>query len=264
MPAATVGITINPDTAPPTNPSSFSATANGTTRVDLAWGASIDNVGVTGYTLYRADLVDPLALLGSGTLTYQDTGLIANTTYTYTVLARDAAGNPSGTAGPASATTDALPPPPPSQLILLPIADSYVDASNATANYGTLTQLRFDGSPVVQTYIMFDLSGVSATVVKATLRIYANTASTAGYTVGGTATTWTETGLTAGNAPAIGASVGGSGAIAAGTWTTVDVTVLVVSGKLGIALSGINSTAVRLSSRESGATAPQLVLDFGP
>ena len=264
VPAATVGITINPDTAPPTNPSSFSATANGTTRVDLAWGASIDNVGVTGYTLYRADLVDPLALLGSGTLTYQDTGLIANTTYTYTVLARDAAGNPSGTAGPASATTDALPPPPPSQLILLPIADSYVDASNATANYGTLTQLRFDGSPVVQTYIMFDLSGVSATVVKATLRIYANTASTAGYTVGGTATTWTETGLTAGNAPAIGASVGGSGAIAAGTWTTVDVTVLVVSGKLGIALSGINSTAVRLSSRESGATAPQLVLDFGP
>ena len=264
VPAATVGITINPDTSPPTNPSSLTATANGTTRVDLAWGASIDNVGVTGYTLYRADLVDPLALLGPGTLSYGDTGLTPDTTYTYTVLARDAAGNPSGTAGPASATTAALPPPPPSQLTLLPIADSYVDASIATANYGTLTQLRFDGSPVVKTYIMFDLSGVSGTVVKATLRIYANTASTAGYAVGGTATTWTETGLTAGNAPAVGVSVGSSGAIAAGTWTTVDVTALVGIGKLSAALSGINSTAVRLSSRESGATAPQLVLDFGP
>ena len=149
-------------------------------------------------------------------------------------------------------------------MTLVPIADSYVDASTATSNFGTSASLRFDGSPVVQTYIMFDLSGLSGTITRATLRVYANTASGAGYTVGGTATTWTETGLTASNAPAIGASIGNSGAITAGTWTTVDVTALLGSGKLSFALSGINSTAVRLSSRESGATAPQLILDFAP
>ena len=264
VPAATVGITIDPDGSPPTTPSTFTATASGSTAINLAWGASTDNVGVTGYTLYRADLVDPLVLLGAGTLSYQNTGLTAGTTYTYTVLARDAAGNPSGTAGPRSATTDALPPPPPSQVTLVPIADSYVDASQTTTNFGTSASLRFDGSPVVQTYIMFDLSGLSGTITRATLRVYANTASGAGYTVGGTATTWTETGLTASNAPAIGASIGSSGAITAGTWTTVNVTALLGSGKLSFALSGINSTAVRLSSRESGATAPQLILDFAP
>ncbi len=264
VPAATVGITITADGSVPTTPLSFTATANGTTKIDLAWGASTDNVGVTGYELYRTGLVSPLALLGPSTLTYQDTGLTASTTYTYTVLARDAANNPSATAGPQSATTDALPPPPPSQLTLLPIADSYVDASSLTTNYGTSVSLRFDGSPVVQSYLMFDLTGITGTVTKATLRVYANTASSAGYTVGGTASTWTETGLTASNAPAAGASVGGSGAIVAGSWTTVDVTVLIVAGKLSLVMSGINSTAVRLSSRESGATAPQLVLDFGP
>ncbi|TAL07416.1 MAG: DNRLRE domain-containing protein [Chloroflexota bacterium] len=265
VPAATAGITIEPDTSPPTAPSSFSATAAGSTTINLAWGASTDNVGVTGYELYRTDLAGPLALLGPATLTYQDTSLTPSTTYTYTVLARDAATNPSAIAGPQSATTDPPPPPPPSQLTLAPIADSYVDTSAPTTNYGTSTQLRFDGSPVVQTYIMFDLTGLSGTITRATLRVYANTASSAGYTVGGTATNWTETGLTAGNAPVVGASVGGSGAITAGTWTTVDVTALVASGKLSFALSGINSTAVRMSSRESGAaTAPQLVLDFGP
>ena len=263
VPAATVGITIAPDNAPPTAPLNLSATASGTAAINLAWGASTDNVGVTGYELYRADLVPPLAVLGPGTLTYQDTGLTPDTTYTYSVLARDAANNPSATAGPQSATTDALPPPPPSQLTLLPIADSYVDSSSPTTNYGTSTSLRFDGSPIVQSYLMFDLTGISGTITKATLRVYANTASSAGYTVGATGSTWTETGLNAGNAPAVGASVGGSGAIAAGSWTTVDVTVLVVSGKLSVVMSGINSTAVRLSSRESGATAPQLVLDFG-
>ncbi len=117
----------------------------------------------------------------------------------------------------------------------------------------------------MRSYLTFDLSGVSGTITKATLRVYANTASSAGYTVGGTATTWTESGLTAANAPPVGASVGGSGSIAAGSWTSVDVTALLGGNQLGLALSGINGTAVRLSSRESGATtAPQLVLELGP
>ena len=147
---------------------------------------------------------------------------------------------------------------------LLPVADGYTDSSTPTSNYGTSTSLRFDGSPVVRSYLRFDLSGVSGTITRATLRVYANTASSAGYSVGGTTTTWTESGLTAANAPSVGASVGGSGSIMAGSWTSVDVTALLAGNQLGLALSGLNATAVRLSSRESGATAPQLVLETGP
>jgi hypothetical protein len=88
---------------------------------------------------------------------------------------------------------------------------------------------------------------------------------TAGYTVGGTGTAWTEIGLTAANAPTIGASVGGSGAFGAAVWTSVDVTTLVTAGtQVGLGLSGSSTTAVNLASRESGANAPQLVLTVGP
>jgi PKD repeat protein len=262
VPAATVGITINADMSPPSDPGSFTATANGSSEIDLSWTGSTDNVGVTDYTIYRSDLVPPLAVVGPGAVSYPDTGLAASSTYSYSIVAHDAAGNASGIVGPASATTAALPTGP---ITLAPIADSYVDSSNASANYGTSTSLRFDGSPIVQSYLMFDLSGVSGTITKATLRVYANTSSSAGYTVGGTATTWTETGITAANAPPVGPSVGSSGAFSGPTWTSVDVTSLVGTGKLSLAMSGINGTNVRLSSRESGAaTAPQLVLEFGP
>lgn len=62
-----------------------------TNSVSLSWEAAIDDVGVTGYHVYRDDqLVQTL----SGTdLTYIDTGLMEATTYTYKIRAVDQAGN---------------------------------------------------------------------------------------------------------------------------------------------------------------------------
>jgi len=90
-----------PDTTPPSVPAGLSATAVSSTQINLSWTASTDNVGVTGYDVFRNG-----AQVGTTTTTsYQDTGLTAGTTYSYTVAAYDAAGNVSAQSTAASATT---------------------------------------------------------------------------------------------------------------------------------------------------------------
>ena len=95
--------TLN-DTTPPTVPTGVTATPIYPTVIHLQWTASTDNVGVTGYDIYRNGI-----LIGStSTKTkYTDTGLTPNTTYTYTITAFDAAGNMSARSTPVSATTPA-------------------------------------------------------------------------------------------------------------------------------------------------------------
>jgi chitodextrinase len=91
-----------PDTTAPSIPAGLTATAVSSTQINLSWTASTDNVGVTGYNVYRGGL--QIATLGTVT-TYQNTGLTGSTAYSYTVRARDAAGNISGQSTPATATT---------------------------------------------------------------------------------------------------------------------------------------------------------------
>ncbi|MGE5527804.1 MAG: discoidin domain-containing protein [Patescibacteria group bacterium] len=89
------------DTETPTAPANLAATAVSSSQIDLTWTASTDNVGVTGYKVFRGGVeIDTVA----GT-TYQDTGLTPNTTYSYYVKAFDAAGNVSPQSNTAQATT---------------------------------------------------------------------------------------------------------------------------------------------------------------
>lgn len=89
------------DTTAPTVPTSLSATAISSSQIDLAWTASTDAVGVTGYRVYRGGVQ-----VGTSTInSYSDSGLLASTTYTYTVSAYDAAGNVSAQSSPVSAPT---------------------------------------------------------------------------------------------------------------------------------------------------------------
>lgn len=89
------------DTQAPSAPTNLTAIATSSSQVNLSWNASTDNVGVTGYDVYRNG-----AIVGSSTSTsYSDTGLTASTTYSYTVKARDAAGNVSAVSNTASGTT---------------------------------------------------------------------------------------------------------------------------------------------------------------
>jgi chitinase len=89
------------DTTPPSTPGNLRSTGTTPSSVSLAWNASTDNVAVTGYNVYRGGT---LVTTVTGT-TYTDTGRSASTTYTYTVRARDAAGNLSAASNQISATT---------------------------------------------------------------------------------------------------------------------------------------------------------------
>jgi glucosylceramidase len=90
------------DTTPPSAPTGLTASGTTATSTTLSWGASTDNVAVTGYRLYRGG-----AQIGTttGATSLTDSGLTASTTYSYTVKAFDAAGNLSATSNTALVTT---------------------------------------------------------------------------------------------------------------------------------------------------------------
>ncbi|MYS57253.1 glycoside hydrolase [Streptomyces sp. SID5468] len=89
------------DTTPPTAPTGLTVTGTTASSVSLSWSPATDNVGVTGYRVYRGTT---LAATVTGT-SYTDTGLSAATSYTYTVTAFDAADNVSPASAAVTATT---------------------------------------------------------------------------------------------------------------------------------------------------------------
>ena len=89
------------DTIAPSTPTNLTASGTTQTSTNLSWTASTDNVGVTGYNVYRGTT---LLTTVTGT-TYTATGLTASTAYTFTVRARDAAGNLSAASNTANVTT---------------------------------------------------------------------------------------------------------------------------------------------------------------
>ncbi len=105
--SATPASTTPADTTAPSIPGNFTATAAGSTGANLSWSASTDNVGVTGYIVRRggAQVATPTTTI------YADTGLSPGQTYSYTVAARDAAGNISPNSPNQSVTTAVVPPP---------------------------------------------------------------------------------------------------------------------------------------------------------
>ncbi|WP_390455647.1 GEVED domain-containing protein, partial [Chryseobacterium sp. Alg-005] len=96
----TVNASSGTDTVAPTAPT---LTASGTTSTstNLSWSGATDNVGVTGYDVYQGT-----SLIGSTASTsYTVTSLTPSTTYTFTVKAKDAAGNISASSNSVSVIT---------------------------------------------------------------------------------------------------------------------------------------------------------------
>ena len=122
-----------PDTTPPSTPTGLVPSTVGQTSFALSWNASTDDVGVTGYRVFRDG-----SQVGTPTApTFSFTGLTCGTTYTLGVAAVDAAGNVSGTATAnvaAAACTDASPPSTPTGL-----ATSAVAATSATLSWTAST-----------------------------------------------------------------------------------------------------------------------------
>jgi fibronectin type 3 domain-containing protein len=93
------------DTTPPTAPSSLTASP-AKRKISLSWGASSDNVGVTGYQIWRSSsAAGPFSQIATTTsTTYTNSGLTSGSTWYYQVKATDAAGNVSAASNTASAT----------------------------------------------------------------------------------------------------------------------------------------------------------------
>lgn len=96
-----------PDTSPPTTPTNLQVTGTTASSVSLGWNAATDNIGVTGYRVYRDNNLE--ATTSNTSIT--NSGLTANTSYNYQVSAIDAAGNESALTAIVIGTTDSLPPP---------------------------------------------------------------------------------------------------------------------------------------------------------
>jgi hypothetical protein len=118
----------------------------------------------------------------------------------------------------------------------------------------------------LHSYLRFNVQGLSGNVTKATLRIFANSASTQGYTANAVSdNTWSESAVTYNNAPPVGSTLGSSGAVSAGTWISIDVTAYITgNGTYSLALTTPGSTAISMASREAGANAPQLIIETAP
>ena len=91
------------DTTAPSAPGNPRSTGTTSNSVSLAWDASTDNVGVTGYDVYNGSALATSVAGTSATVG----GLNPDTAYTFTVKARDAAGNASPASAAVSARTQA-------------------------------------------------------------------------------------------------------------------------------------------------------------
>jgi fibronectin type 3 domain-containing protein len=89
----------------------LTATATSSTSVGLKWTASTDSginaTGVVKYNILRKGPADAnyIVIAQTTTTSYNDSGRIANTAYSYIVQAADGAGNVSNNSNTASATT---------------------------------------------------------------------------------------------------------------------------------------------------------------
>ena len=109
--AVSITTATPPDPIPPSVPGGVSATQQ-TPRspVVISWTASTDNVGVTGYQVLRNSVV-LTTVLGGSTTAYTDATVQSATSYSYQVVACDAAGNTSAPSTAALITTgDSAPP----------------------------------------------------------------------------------------------------------------------------------------------------------
>ena len=97
-------------TSIPSVPTGLAALPVSDSIIDLSWSPSTEGVySIAGYRIFR----DGTFLATTSIVSYVDSGLMASTTYSYTVEAFDTIMDLSGQSSPVSATTFPVPPPPP-------------------------------------------------------------------------------------------------------------------------------------------------------
>lgn len=130
------------DITPPTTPVLLTATPVASTQVDLTWSSSTDNYSVAGYTVTR----DGVGIATTTLLNYSDAGLVASTSYTYSVRAFDVAQNYSSSSNSLVATTP-IPPPavveefPEATIGRIVLDELYVETGESTSSLNMKTAM---------------------------------------------------------------------------------------------------------------------------
>jgi hypothetical protein len=143
-----------------------------------------------------------------------------------------------------------------------PSADAYVSQVRTTTNFGAANELRVGGAPTTQrSYLHFDLASLSGTVALATLHLYSTGRSGAGYHIRALADhRWSERTISYATAPTPGPVVATAQRVMAHTFTSMDVTALVSTRSVDLALETPDPSGLKFASRESGERAPRLVV----
>ncbi len=174
-------------------------------------------------------------------------------TYTATLTVTNAYGSSS-----ASTAIVALP-----NNLVLASADAYTSVMRPTRNYGSATEVRLSTSTTntFRSYVKFDVSNLTAPPQNVKLRVYVTNSSNRGGDWYAVANSWTETGITWNNAPAIsGSPVAVLGRVTTGQWVELDVTSLVsANGTYSFAAVSPSTDTVRYSARE-GVNPPRLII----
>jgi YD repeat-containing protein len=184
------------DTTAPSVPTGLNGSAASATQINLTWNASTDNVGVTGYRVYRGG-----SQIGtSATTAYTDSTVVGSTTYSYTVAAYDAATNVSAQSSPKSVSTpDVTPPSTPTNLSATAASPSRINlswsASTDTGGSGLAGYRVYrngGGTPIatVATTSYSDTNLAASTAYSYTVRAYDNATNTSGQSNTASATTW--------------------------------------------------------------------------
>jgi chitodextrinase len=143
--------TTPPDTTAPSAPTSLTAVGANSTTINLSWTASTDDVGVSGYQVFRDGGGTAIATVTS--TNYSDSGLGIGSTHSYTVKASDGAGNLSVASNTATASTqgtDTTPPTVPTGLTATGSSTTTIDLNwtASTDNFAVTGYKVFrDGGP---------------------------------------------------------------------------------------------------------------------
>ncbi|MGH2560492.1 MAG: DUF7594 domain-containing protein [Thermomicrobiales bacterium] len=252
------------DAIAPSVPQDLTAVDTAARQIGLTWSAATDNVGVTSYDVFRDGVL--LTTIGAQT-SYVDALVQSQTTYEYEVRARDAAGNVSELSNAITVTTAAQP----TVRTFAANADALVQEARPDSRYGSSSQLKTEAGsdPDIESYVRFDLNGLSGVVQSATLRVYVPDRTDYGTSNGPAVfianNDWTETGITWNNRPARSTTPRDDrGALTPGSWVEFDVLGYVDgNGTYTFVLATTSNDSAIFSSR-NGADPPQLVIETVP
>ncbi|GLJ79909.1 LamG-like jellyroll fold domain-containing protein [Microbacterium imperiale] len=268
-----------PDTTAPSTPAAPTVTVSGGSA-QLSWPASSDDIGVSGYDVYRgtnadfpADAASRIAAVTANAHT--DSGL-APGTYWYRVVARDAAGNASAASASSSGTVT-----PTVRTVTASVAidaDAAGYANAPTQNYATSNQLVSRGDVGQQSFLKLSLPALppGATVVSATLNLRTSTDPSAGsagvHDVHLMDGAWDEATLTWNNRPTTVRGAGAVGSLSGAGATNTAVAVPLAIDQLAslwgqavtLRISTTSADNLRVFSREATSVTqrPSLTLVY--